>query len=164
MPNRDLYSSFVTSMKNTQYDSIPVAKCLLALANDKGVVLNATQLQKLLFIVYGVLLAKNGLPILTETPKAWPFGPVFPRLQKRVNTGQVYRLDDPEILDVKKNTELTDVLNTVIDKYSVYTASKLTAWSHKENSPWELTVRNDGIKSQAIPDAYILEYFKKHSL
>jgi uncharacterized phage-associated protein len=45
-------------METTKYDSVPVAKYLLALATEKGKNLNATQLQKLLFIAYGLFLQK----------------------------------------------------------------------------------------------------------
>jgi uncharacterized phage-associated protein len=151
-------------METTKYDSVPVAKYLLALATEKGKNLNATQLQKLLFIAYGFILTKIGEPILKEGPRAWPYGPVFPRVQKHVNLGFVYKLEDSEFEDLKKDKLLTEILNKVIDNYSVHSASKLSAWSHKEGSPWDVTVKSGGIKSQEIPDSLIMDYFKRFDI
>lgn len=43
--------------KNKPYDSVLVANYLLALANEKGIILNTTKVQKLLYMAYGFLLA-----------------------------------------------------------------------------------------------------------
>lgn len=52
--------------------------------NKYGALLNKTQINKLLFICYGMYLAATGGKVLFEddTPKAWPYGPVFPRVYK----------------------------------------------------------------------------------
>lgn len=47
-------------------------------------ILNKTQMQKILFMCYGLYLTKHNEPLFSDdTPKAWPFGPVFPRSYKR---------------------------------------------------------------------------------
>lgn len=57
------------------YDSRLAAKYLLSIADNKGVALNTTQTQKLLYIAYGTCLAKHdGHRLLDESPQAWPFG------------------------------------------------------------------------------------------
>lgn len=69
--------------KNKPYDSVLVANYLLALANEKGVILNTTKVQKLLYMAYGLLLAEKNRIITDEQPKAWPYGPVFPKTRKK---------------------------------------------------------------------------------
>ena len=55
-------------------NSIDVARAVMALADAHGLRLNLTQLQKLLYIVYGTCLAILGHPpFRNEPPRAWPF-------------------------------------------------------------------------------------------
>ena len=66
--------------------SLDYVKLLAWLAYYKcNVILNKTQMQKILFMCYGqALVIKNDTPLFVDdTPKAWPFGPVFPRSYKR---------------------------------------------------------------------------------
>ncbi len=63
---------------NPSYDKIQSAEYLLALANDKGKILNQTKLQKLLFIAYGQWLCQNdGQPLLTKLPSYGHLAPFF---------------------------------------------------------------------------------------
>lgn len=143
------------------YDSIIAAKYMLALAQSKGKILNATQLQKILFIAYGYYLANNTSNLLSESPKAWPFGPVFPRVQKKVNTESSHKLSDFENLPISNDEDITDLFNKLIEKYSKYTATSLSNWSHSVGSPWEQTTRQAGFKwNMVIPDLLIENYFK----
>ena len=142
------------------YDSVLGAKLLLALAYEKGFVLNVTKVQKMLYIIYGYFLAKENKQIFTETPKAWPYGPVFPRTRKRVDFGRVYRLDDEELKDIANNEELKKVFNEVIDKYAKFSAGQLSEWSHMEGGAWDKTVKTPDFDwNDEIPDEYISEYF-----
>ena len=144
------------------YDSIIAAKYMLALAQSRGKILNATQLQKILFIAYGYMLAKDNELILSEAPKAWPFGPVFPRVQNKVNAYSSYNLNSPEFNDIKENEIVTSLFNQLIDKYSKYSATQLSDWSHSEGSPWDETTKQAGFKwNMVIPDILIKNYFAK---
>jgi len=150
-------------MEEKQYDSVPVAKYLLAVANKNGKKLNATQLQKLMFIAYGFFLAKYEYAPLTESPKAWPFGPVFPRIQKHVNHNIEFSISEvPD--EILNDNKLVDIINRVIGKYSNVPAGKLSAWSHEPNSPWYKTVGEGKAVNQEIPDEYIMNYFSKYNL
>ena len=80
-----------------QYDSVIGAKLLLALAYEKGIVLNTTKVQKMLYILYSYYMAKHDIQIFSETPKAWPYGPVFPRTRKKVEFGIVYKRDNSDL-------------------------------------------------------------------
>ena len=102
------------------YDSTTVAKYLLALAYKKGIVLNVTKVQKLLFIVYDYFLAKHNQHLLDEPPKACPFGPVLPKPRKQVDNSKIIDTNDPELSEIPSGPVVTDALNRIIDKYSKF--------------------------------------------
>lgn len=143
-----------------KYDSIEVAKYMMALANQKGMVLNVTKVQKLLFIVYGFFLAKHNRVIMEEQPKAWPYGPVFPRARKQIDYGKIISIDYEYIATAKKDIDLTDFLNQLLVDVGELSALALTEWSHKKDGPWYRTTKQKGFKwNDPIPDEYIKEYF-----
>jgi len=143
-----------------QYDSVIGAKLLLALAYEKGVVLNTTKVQKMLYIIYGYFLAKSNIQLFSETPKAWPYGPVFPRTRKKVDYSVVYKTTDQDLKDICQDEEIINKFNSVIDKYGKYTASNLSNWSHMQNGPWDLTTKLPDFKwGDQIPNDYITKYF-----
>lgn len=144
------------------YDSVKAAKYLLALAYSKGIVLNVTKVQKMLFIAYGYFLAAHNHQLLTEAPKAWPFGPVFPRTRKRIDFGKIVPLTDPDLADISEDEFVTNAFNNIIDKYADFTASQLSDWSHMKGSPWDKTTKQTGFDwNQTIPDNFIKDYFSE---
>lgn len=144
------------------YDSVLAAKYLLAIAYSKGEVLNVTKVQKLLYMAYGYFLAKRNRIILEEAPKAWPYGPVFPRTRKKVDYSKIIPLESAEFSSIKEDEEVTDFFNLLIDKYSHFTASQLSEWSHKDGGPWDKMTKKKGFNWNAsISDEYIQEYFSK---
>ena len=143
-----------------QYDSVLGAKLLLALAYEKGIVLNVTKVQKMLYIIYSYFMAKHNIQLFIERPKAWPYGPVFPKTRKRVNYGIVYKRDQTELKDLLSEAELVAKFTSVITIYSKFSASELSDWSHMCGSPWDRTTKIPGFKwGDRIPDAFIKEYF-----
>ncbi|MDQ3292209.1 MAG: DUF4065 domain-containing protein [Bacteroidota bacterium] len=142
------------------YDSVTVANYLLALAYKKGIVLNVTKVQKLLFIAYGYFLAKYNQHLMNEPPRAWPFGPVFPKTRKQVNYSKIIEVEDPALKEIASDPVVSDTLNRIIDKYSKFSASQLSDWSHMPGSPWDKTTKEASFTwDYPIPDEYIKEYF-----
>lgn len=145
-----------------KYDSVLGAKLLLAIAYEKEIALNVTKVQKMLYIIYSYFLAKEDIEIFSESPKAWPYGPVFPRARGKVDYGKVYKLDDKDLEEIKNESTLVNKMKDVVDKYSKYTATQLSNWSHMEGSPWERTTKQDGFKwGDFIPNGYVIDYFSK---
>ena len=143
-----------------RYDSVLVAKYMLALAHEKRLALNVTKVQKLLYILYGYFIARYGHKIITEEPKAWPYGPVFPKTRKQVDYTNILPLSSGEFSEIKEDRELTEVLDRVIQHYASFSASELSEWSHKPGGPWDKTTKQQGFDwSHPIPDEYIAEYF-----
>lgn len=140
-------------------NSVVLAKYIAAYANANGFVINMTKLQKLLYITYGVYLAVTGKRLTNEHPQAWPYGPVFPATRNKL-----LKKDLESIQFDTENTLADDIkscVKLVFNTYGGYNASYLSAWSHKPNTPWDLTVKGLGfIWGDRIPDEYIMNYFQ----
>ncbi len=143
-----------------KYDSKLLAEYLLSVGVSKNKILNTTQVQKLLYMAYGFFLADKNRILIDETPKAWPYGPVFPRSQKKVDYGNVISLSDSRFNDIKGDKDVVTFFDKLVDRYSVFSASQLSEWSHLEGGPWDLTVKRDGFKwNDVISDNLIKDYF-----
>lgn len=144
------------------YDSTVVAKYLLALAYQKGLVLNVTKVQKLLFIAYGYFLARYNHELMNEKPKAWPFGPVFPRTRSELDFSKIIEVSDDSLREIAADPTVTEVLGKIIDNYANFSATQLSEWSHMPGSPWDKTTRETSFSwNQSIPNEYIKEYFSE---
>lgn len=146
-------------------DSIDVAAYITKYCASHNYFINLTKLQKLMYCVYGAVLAVTGERICEEHPKAWPHGPVFPRVYKFTKKNQdnvinvlLRREEDVELLisDLVKN-----VIQKVIDIFSRYTAGQLVEWSHNSNGAWFICTNGGRVLQQEIPDDLISDYFKK---
>ena len=124
--------------------------------------LNNTQVNKLLFMCYGTYLAHSNQKLFEEAPKAWPFGPVFPKVYKTFGQKQMpVAIPKENIALFNSNALALRICYAVIDKYSHTSAYDLSMWSHKEGSPWYNTVysHNPVIWNQEIKDEDIKKYF-----
>ncbi|EJX04647.1 phage-associated protein [gut metagenome] len=100
--------------------------------------LNKTQINKILFYVYGAYLAKFNEPLFNDdTPKAWPYGPVFPIVNKKINPDElVGSFPQETITEFNKNPAALDLVKLAVDSMYNMSAVTLTQWSHQEGSPW----------------------------
>ena len=100
------------------------------------------QINKILFFVYGKYLAETGeLLFEDDKPKAWPFGPVFPIVNKRIDVDDIPRgFSDEKNNLYKKNIKALGIVRNAVDLLHDKTAYELTKWSHKSDSPWYETL------------------------
>ena len=147
------------------YDSIEVAKFLVSYAASMGHQFSVTKTQKLLYIMYGLWLAKKNERLLEEYPQAWQFGPVFPRTGTK-KTRYLYEGTIPleqVSPELRENKDLERLIDLTIRKFGHFSASKLVAWSHEKNSPWDKVKKEtDSSWSVQIPDQYTKEYFLEY--
>lgn len=148
-------------------DSKKVGAYILARCRAQQVSMNQTKLQKLMYIVYGAYLVLENDRLCEEHPKAWPYGPVFPSVQKffakKKNFDEVTPsfIDTDEYIDLKNNQILNDIIDNTIETFGSFTAKQLSDWSHKENSPWEKAcASSNGQWNTVISDSVIKDYFK----
>ena len=153
-------------MKNLT--SVDVANLLRNFAlKEHFVNLNKTQVNKLLFMCYGFYLASTGKKLFLETPKAWPYGPVFPNLYKSYYLFSVpIYIEDEKQMEFDSDLKAKNICKQVIDKFCRVSAYDLSMWSHQPGSPWHDTVYGvNGKKTgwnKEISDDVIKAYFARH--
>lgn len=149
------------AIETTPYDSVLIAEYLRAVAYSKKLNLNVTKVQKLLYILYGLFLKKYDRLIINETPKAWPYGPVFPNTREKVNYDKVPDINDPCFDTIKHDDTLLKEVAYVIENYAQYSAGQLSSWSHSKDGPWDKTTHLPNFKwNYPIGNNLIKSYFK----
>lgn len=131
------------SSNHSQLSSVDYARLIQYTAQKfHKVLLNKTQINKILFYVYGVYLAETGETLFNDdTPKAWPYGPVFPIANKKINPQEVISsFSEEKITAFKKNTRALQIVAKAVHKMYNMSALSLTRWSHQEGSPWYKTI------------------------
>lgn len=150
------------------YDSVLVARYIVAAANDRDLDINLTKVQKLLYIAYGVWLAiVSDTPVVKERPQAWPYGPVFPKTRKHLLKQDLYEINinSEEFSELKNDEDFVGLIDFTLLHYGHNTAGELTTWSHKEGSPWEVATNQEGFDwGDRMDDAVIKSYFKNRVL
>lgn len=150
--------------------SIDYAKLIqTASYNYCGVMVGKTQINKILFYVYGVYyaLAKKRL-FADDSPQAWVHGPVFPRVYRKVTIGDVPKFTESEKEAFMDNDTAFGIVCKVCKVMPYISALDLTYWSHEDDSPWHETIYNydeDGKLTQkpwgtVIKDEVIGKYFE----
>ena len=145
-----------------EYNSVEIARYIIAFANDRGIPINMTKVQKLLYAAYGVFLAVTGERFLNEHPQAWPYGPVFPTTRNKLLKVNFYEINlhSEEFSEFRSDQILNSLLQSVFNAFGNWTAGQLTAWSHQDGSPWEHTVEQEDFTwGNIIPDEQIKGYF-----
>jgi len=132
-----------------------------------GVELVKTQVLKILYIIYGMYIARTDTPLFAgDRLKAWPYGPVFPR---------VYRLFKPQpgpiaddVLDfINGNRYAVSTIKDVIGKRYFWSAYQLSEWSHQVGGPWYDAVYPDDGDARwgaEITDESVKAYFSTFRL
>lgn len=148
-----------------KYNSVDVAKYIVALCNKEHFEINMTKMQKLLYITYGSYLAVYNQRLTNEHPQAWPFGPVFPTTRNKLLHKDFYEITLNDI-DNKAKEEMTSdvdfnrIIKLVLNEFGKWNASQLTIWSHKEGTPWFKTTKSEHFKwGSQIPDKFIAQFF-----
>lgn len=151
--------------------STDYARLIQYVAQKKHLImLNKTQINKILFYVYGVYLAETGNPLFKDdTPKAWNYGPVFPIPNKKINIDEEIRyFPSDKVSAFRKNPKGMQIIVKAVNNMHNISALSLTKWSHLEGSPWYNTVykkdENGKIIEQRpwntrISDELIKKYF-----
>lgn len=136
------------------------------------ILLNKTQVNKILFYVYGVYLTNHEEPLFKDdTPKVWTYGPVFPRPNKKVvSCEKIVREDftQDQINAFQEDKAFLSRIVTIVGNMCNKSAFELSQWSHEEGSPWYTTlyekdsdnkIVNQKPWNTPISDDTIKEYF-----
>ena len=125
-------------IKFGEVDSVEFAIYLNKKAKEKNIEINLTKIQKLLYICYGIYFALNKKQLLNELPKAWDYGPVFPRVHKmqKKHGGNLDNLLS-EILLIRTFEKYDDLIDLVLGHFGSWNATELVVWTHTEGSAWD---------------------------
>lgn len=148
----------------TEFDFRPmnglqVMAYIIKMCKEVGTPYNVTKLQKLMYCCDGVALATYGKPLSSERPEAWRYGPVFPTVLKYIQshgidavTGNEFENGAPE--------EIKNLVKGTIVFFGKFSASQLSAWSHKVGSPWYRATNGGADLKMPIDDLSIKSYFQ----
>jgi len=155
------------------HSPLAIANEFLELAKRDGKQLTHMQLQKLVYIANGWLLAASERPLVEDDPEAWEFGPVYRRLfdaLKKYGRSPVdapirwgddtpFSLDDGDVAKEKLSADEQDVIHMVWDAYGDMKAFQLSALTHQDGSPWSQTYEPG--RNKVIPQQLIEKHFKE---
>lgn len=142
----------------TNFDSNDVMAYILGLCQKKGFAWNVTKAQKLLYCCYGTILAGFDQRLTEENPQAWQYGPVFPRTFNGIKKGRVVPGWDHGF-SIRCNPDWLPLIDQTVDFFGKYSATQLSAWSHKTGSPWDLATKGGTDLLGHIPGEFIKQYF-----
>ena len=147
-----------------KFNSLKVAALIAKTCQDRQLYYNNTKIQKLLYCCYGCALAELGGRLCDEYPRAWQFGPVFPRVFKYISRGGDILLKH---IPGEISGKPAELIERVVEFFGHFTAKSLSKWSHLEGSPWDEVINRLAEEPGAglgnfIPDDLIADYFRKH--
>lgn len=129
------------------------------MCKELGTPYNVTKLQKLMYCCDGVALATYGKPLSKERPEAWRYGPVFPKVLRYIQANGLDSVTG-DLLEKEAPEEIKNLITGTIVYFGKFSASQLSAWSHKIGSPWD-RASNGGTKLKTpIDDDSIRCYFE----
>jgi uncharacterized phage-associated protein len=143
----------------SRLDSIKLAKHIAYLCAKHGYTYNNTKIQKLMYICYGTFLADKSINIINEKPRILYYGPIFASalryIQALKNINEL-PINQSQYLD--KYTK--HMLNDVVKKVGLYSATSLVEWSHRANKPWSIAQAFGGLEiGDFIPDSFTKSAF-----
>lgn len=120
--------------------------------------LSKTKLLKLLYILDEISIKKSGIPILNLKYKVWKFGPVSEELfidlsseptllEKFINRDNEgnYIVSKVQFNEDEFSENDIELMDFVIEKYGNKTAKELISYTHRVNSPWYNTAKENSV-------------------
>ena len=143
--------------------TLELAKDIAFLCRKNNYQFNNTKIQKLLYLFVGFCLINDVSEIydIDETPKLWPYGPVFPRVHKKYQD-QIKECQQDGVKSVS-DEKIKEILEQTVKKWGNISAIALSDWSHRKGSPWyELAMEKFAQWNTEIDLDDIKIYFKNN--
>jgi uncharacterized phage-associated protein len=151
-----------TTANNTKYPSAVIANWFLE--KEPAMKSDIMKVLKLVYIAHGFHLAFKDTPLIEEDVQAWQYGPVIPELYFRLKTKTLGITSDyiSNWEAFEKDDETQRLLEAVYRKYGRYTGGQLSNLTHKQNTPWDLTVtRFKSLIEEDLIKAHYKELLRK---
>jgi len=154
------------------YSASVIAYAFVKRGINDGSPVTQMKVQKLVFFAHGLHLALYGKPLIKEQFQAWKFGPVVPSIYQDYKLYGADPILTTDYIALTKSEKEKEEFDTVLDGLADYVikntwsvlkntdAVSLSAWTHKEGSPWQKFYKQ-GVSDIIIPNEEIEAYFKK---
>lgn len=162
-------------MTDNVYDVLEVCRHVINYSNEHDYGISNLKLQKILYFIqaYFLIHKKNHCPCFKEKIEAWDFGPVVPNAYHEykqygscdIPTVESYIVFDKNDIWGTERIEFKDdiisdsdkkLIDSVIDKFSDYSATDLVTLTHRQ-SPWinaYVPYQNNEITCNAIREYF----------
>jgi len=155
------YAPKIPVQTEEELDSVTLAKVLVHLSKESGHGINMSQLQIMLYIAYGVHLAKEGKRLTDEHPQMWEYGPVFPKAYNKLRKTPSDGESEAKNLESRR-PEIYSLLSNCFQRFAWTSATALTTPHTAAGSPWAQTRKKSPEKWGAqIDDTIIQNWFKE---
>jgi len=153
--------------RDNAHDPRAIANRILEICNKQGRKVTLMQLIKLVYLADGWSTALRGKPMSALAPQAWQYGPVYPTVYKafkRFGSGNVTEKAQVRGTDIAISEQFSAdedaLMRQVVDSYGKYHAFRLSEIMHREGTPWDQTIKSDGLYAE-IPLEVIAEHFRE---
>ena len=155
-------------------DPRAIANLILDMADCRGVTVSNLALNKIVYFLHGIFLARFGRPLIDAKIEAWQYGPVFREIyhqfkkfgDKPINErATVLNAESGEFEVCSYNLEQNEYefLQDIAESYLKMRPSMLVELSHVRDGPWHNAWFYDGIVNPGmeITNESIEKYFKQ---
>jgi len=124
-----------------EVNSVEFAIYLNEKANKKELLVNVTKIQKWLYICYGLYLVAYKKQLLDERPKAWDYGPAFPKVHKKQkkNGDSLNKLKNT--IDIESLKVYDEIIDPTLENFGHWTANQLVEWTHESEKAWDKKIK-----------------------
>ncbi|WP_298956290.1 Panacea domain-containing protein [uncultured Nonlabens sp.] len=144
-------------LSNDQIDK--VGNSIVYLSEKIGE-LSKTKALKLIYILDELSIKKSGIPFFNLKYKLWKFGPVSEEIfidlssETTLLKNYIERTSEEGVTVIKPIVEFNDdefsdndidLLNFVIEQFGDKTAKDLVYYTHRKNSPWHNTAKENSV-------------------
>lgn len=152
------------------YPAIVIAYAFVKRGIDEGNHVTQMKLQKMLYFAQGYHLFKYNETLINEPIEAWQYGPVIHSIYRKFKSYGSKPIDNVNLIDdnleqlkfdvATLDDHAIDAINYTWGIMAALDALVLSAWSHKEGSPWQM-VYDPKIRHNPIREGDIKHYFSE---
>ena len=150
------------------YHPLAIANYFIKHSFNTGMDLTPMKLMKLVYISHGWNLGFTSEPLISQHVEAWKYGPVISSVYKSFkefgrNQISTMKGDVNGVYPEVKDDFTIKLLERVINVYGEMSGVKLSALTHKTDTPWDIVWNKQGGKNiphSIINNGIINKYYK----
>ncbi|WP_051219059.1 Panacea domain-containing protein [Oceanobacter kriegii] len=146
------------------YRAVDVAYKMLELAQQRQLALSNLQLQKLLYIAHGYLLAWKNKPMFKDDISAWKYGPVILGVYNQFREFGAEKIPVGAVEAGVDDHDVIEALEGTLKLYGDRDPMDLVNLTHQPNTPWYCVYEEEDGKRDLfarIPNDMIKDHYRK---